>query len=76
MEMEMILKIIFVGMVHWALAGIALRSLVERKRVLGGRKVLWFFPVALVSCFGSLTYLIVHELVTEPRANLEYDGWR
>ena len=61
MEMEMILKILFVGMVHWALAGIALKSLVERKRVLGGRKALWFFPVALV---------------TEPPTNLEYEGWR
>jgi len=76
MDLEFILKLITIGLVHWALVGIALKSLIERKRVLGGRKGLWAVPILLVSCFGPLSYLIVHELVPEPQREVEWDGWR
>lgn len=73
MEIEVILKVIFIAIVHWALVGIALRNLVERQRVLGSRKGLWALPIFFVTCFGSLTYLIIHELYPEPQTQVDYN---
>jgi hypothetical protein len=73
MELEVILKILLLGLIHWALVPVALRALIQRKRVLGGRKALWGVPIFFITCLGPLSYLIVHELLPEPRAQLDYE---
>ena len=73
MELEMILKIVLLGLIHWALVPIALKDLIERKRVLGGRIRLWMLPILFITCLGPLSYLIVHELVPQPQTELDYD---
>ena len=73
MELGIIPKIVLLGLMHWALAGIALNYLVERKRVLGGRKGLWVVPIVFITCLGPLSYLIIHELLPQPQTQLDYD---
>lgn len=72
MELAVLLKIIALGLIHWALAPIALKSLVERRRVLGP-KGLWVLSILFVTCFGSLFYLIIHELLPEVQTQVEYN---
>jgi membrane protein insertase Oxa1/YidC/SpoIIIJ len=74
MELETILKIVFLGLIHWALVPVALNSLVERKRVFLGLKGLWVLPIIFVTCLGPLSYLISHALIPEPRTQPDY--WR
>lgn len=73
MELEMILKIILLGLIHWALVPIALKGLIERERVLGGWKLLWAVPIVFITCLGPLSYLIIHELLPQPQTQLDYD---
>ena len=72
-ELEMILKIILLGLIHWALVPIALKGLIERERVLGGWKLLWAVPIVFITCLGPLSYLIIHELLPQPQTQLDYD---
>ncbi|MBE0480387.1 MAG: hypothetical protein IBX68_05350 [Dehalococcoidia bacterium] len=73
MDIDLIVKIVLLAMVHWALVAIALGYLVERKWVLGGRKGLWVLPIIFVTCFGPLSYLIVHELIPQPKRHFDYE---
>lgn len=74
MEMEMIVKLVFLGLIHWAVVPFALNSLIGRQRVLGSRKGLWVVPVLFVTCLGPLSYLIIHELLPETRkTQLDYN---
>lgn len=74
MEMEMIVKLVFLGLIHWAVVPFALNSLIGRQRVLGNRKGLWVVPVLFVTCLGPLSYLIIHELLPETRkTQLDYN---
>ena len=74
MELEMILKIVLLSLIHWALVPIALTYLVERQRVLGGRKGLWVVPIVFISCLGPLAYLIAHELLPQPQTQVGYEN--
>ena len=74
MELEMIVKLVFLGLIHWAVVPFALNSLIGRQRVLGNRKGLWVVPVLFVTCLGPLSYLIIHELLPETRkTQLDYN---
>lgn len=77
MDLEMILKIVFLGLIHWALVPIALTNLVHRQRVIGRVKGLWVPAILFVTCFGPLAYLIIHELVPQPQtqANYSEEDW-
>ena len=62
MEVDVVflMKIILLGVIHWALVPLALRTLIERPAVIGGRKVPWAVAIIFVTCLGSLIYLIFH----------------
>ena len=60
MDLEMVLKLIYIGLIHWMFVGIAVRNLTEREQVLGGRKGLWAMVILFITCFGSLFYLMLH----------------
>jgi len=72
-ELEMILKIMLLGLIHWVLVPIALKGLLQRKRVLGGRKVFWAVPIVFITCLGPLSFLILDELYPQPQTQLDYD---
>jgi len=75
MELEMIVKLVLLGLIHWAVVPFALNSLVARQRVLGGRKGIWVVPILFITCLGPLSYLIIHELFPEKRkAQLDYNN--
>ena len=60
MELAAILKIVFLGLAHWMLVPMALQSLAERPKVLGGRKAPWALEIVFLTCFGSLFYMLLH----------------
>ena len=60
MELEWILRLVLFGILHWVLAGLLLRDLAARKRVLGGRKWPWAVVIIFVTFLGSLLYLLCH----------------
>ena len=60
MEPEWILRIVLLGVVHWILAGFMLQDLVSRDKVFGGHKKPWAAIIVLITCFGSLLYLLFH----------------
>lgn len=74
MELDFIVKLILIGLIHWVLAGIALKSLVERRRVIGGRKGLWALPILFISSFGPLLYLMAHEVYPDLQDQVDYRG--
>ena len=61
---EVILRIIVLiaalGIVHWGLVPMALENLFSRQKVLGGHKGFWGVAIVLLTCVGSLAYLILH----------------
>ncbi len=57
---EVILRFVFIGLVHWALAGVLLQDLAYRGRVVGGRKWPWALAIIFIICVGSLLYLLFH----------------
>lgn len=71
-DLEMILKIVLLGLIHWALVPIALKGLLERKRVLGGWKGLWAIPIVFITCLGPLSFLILDELYPQPQTQVDY----
>ncbi len=56
----LIVKIIVLGLIHWTLVPIALQALIERRRVIGGKKAPWAAAIVLLTGLGSLLYLIFH----------------
>ena len=62
MELEWILKIVLVGVIHWMLVILVLPDLVSRHRVVG-RKRFWAVAILFLTCFGSLAYLMAHPQV-------------
>ncbi len=60
MELERILLIILMGILHLVLAGMLLEDIGHRKRVLGGRKAPWVVAILLVTFVGPLLYLLCH----------------
>ena len=59
-DFTLVIKIIVLGFIHWMLVPFALKALIERKRVLGGKKAPWAVSIVLLTCVGSLIYLIFH----------------
>ena len=55
-----ILKIVALALIHWMLVPVALKALIERKRVFGGKKAPWALAIIFMTCVGSLIYLIFH----------------
>jgi hypothetical protein len=62
MEIDAILivKIVILALIHWMLVPLALQALIEKRRVLGGRKAPWAVAIVFMTCLGSLLYLIFH----------------
>jgi hypothetical protein len=71
MDLEMILKIVLLGLVHWALVPIALTNLIQRQRVFGQIKGFWVPAILFITCIGPLAYLIIHELVPQPQTQAD-----
>ena len=63
MELEWVLRIVLFGITHWILAGVLLKDLASRQRVVGGRKWPWAVIIIFIACFGSLLYLLFHPQV-------------
>jgi hypothetical protein len=59
-DITLILKVILIAFINWALVPFALKALVERKHVLGGKKAPWAVAIIFLTCAGSLLYLIFH----------------
>jgi len=67
-----IAKIVLLGLIHWMLVPLALKSLLARDRVIGGRKAPWALTIVLMACVGSLLYLIFHpQLEVIPQTQTE-----
>ena len=66
MDLEWILRIVLLGITHWILAGILLQDLAARERVVGGHKWPWAVVIILITCFGSLLYLLFHPQILNP----------
>ena len=62
MEIDVILiaKIVLLALIHWMLVPLALQALIEKRRVMGGRKAPWAVAIVSITCLGSLLYLIFH----------------
>ncbi len=62
MEIDAILiaKIVLLALIHWMLVPLALQALIEKRRVIGGRKAPWAVAILFMTCLGSLLYLIFH----------------
>jgi len=63
MELEWILQLVLLGVLHWALAVLLLQDLANRRRVLGGRKAPWVLAIMLLTFVGSVLYLLCHPQV-------------
>jgi hypothetical protein len=59
-DITLILKIILLGFIHWMLVPFALKALLERRQVIGGKKAPWAVAIILLTCVGSLLYLMFH----------------
>lgn len=59
-DAEFILEIVLLGILHWLLAGMLLRDLANRKKVLGGKKPVWCLLIVAVAFAGSVLYLLCH----------------
>ena len=66
MDLEWLLRLILLGITHWILAGLLLPDLAFRKKVVGGRKWPWVVIIVLITCFGSLLYLLFHPQILYP----------
>jgi hypothetical protein len=75
MEMELIMKIFFLGIVHWILVPIAMTKLIDRQGALGRLKGLWAPAILFLTCVGPLAYLIIHELVPRPQTQVDYERY-
>ncbi len=60
MELERILALVLISILHWVLAIMLLHDLATRKKVLGGKKAPWVMAIVLITFFGSLLYLLCH----------------
>ncbi|MBA7698358.1 hypothetical protein ES703_107035 [subsurface metagenome] len=76
MEIDVILiaKIVLLGLIHWMLVPLALQALIQRQRVLGGRKAPWAVAIVFITCLGSLLYLIFHPQ-TQTEAHTQTELW-
>lgn len=66
MEADWILRFVFLGIAHWALAGLMLDDLAKREKVLGGRKAPWAIIIIFITCLGSILYLLFHPQILAP----------
>ena len=55
MDLEFYFKVLLLGILHWVLAGMLLRDLAHRKRVLGGRKAVWVILIMFAAFLGSVS---------------------
>ncbi len=60
MELERILALILMSILHFVLVGMLLDDIAHRKRVLGGRKAPWVIAIIFVAFIGALLYLLCH----------------
>ncbi len=60
MELERILALILMSILHFVLVGMLLDDIAHRKRVLGGRKAPWAVAILFITFAGSLLYLLGH----------------
>lgn len=60
MELQRILVLVMISILHLVLAGMLLDDLAHRKHVLGGRKAPWAVVIILVAFVGDLLYLLCH----------------
>ncbi len=63
MDLERVLALVLFSILHWVLAIMLLHDLINRKKVLGGRKAPWAIAIILVTFLGSLLYLLCHPAI-------------
>ena len=66
MEADWILRFVFLGIAHWALAGLMIDDLAKREKVFGGRKMPWGVVIIFLTCVGSILYLLFHPQILAP----------
>ena len=63
MEREALVRVIVfavgLGVIHWAVVPMVLERLFSRPKVLGSR-TMWGLAIVVLTCVGSLAYLVVH----------------
>jgi hypothetical protein len=59
-QIEWILQLVLFSILHWILAGIVLKDIANRKRVLGGHKAPWVIIIILLTFVGSFLYVLFH----------------
>jgi hypothetical protein len=64
--------LILLTLVHWKLAFGSLEDLVEREKVLGGRKAPWALGIIFITYFGSIMYMLAH---SQTKPEPEADEW-
>ncbi len=60
MQLERILVLIVMGILHLVLVGMLLDDLAHRKRVFGGRKAPWAMAIIFIAFVGAFLYLLCH----------------
>jgi len=60
MQPEQFIALILFGLLHWVLAVMLLRDLIERKKVRGGHKAPWAVAIMFIVFIGSLLYIVFH----------------
>lgn len=48
------------GIAHWGFVKMALEDIIQRERVIGGKKAPWVLAILFITCLGSVLYLVVH----------------
>ena len=64
-DFSVILRFIAIGLLHWILVFKALRSLIERKNVLGGKKTPWALAIIFITCIGPILFLLLNPVAAD-----------
>jgi hypothetical protein len=63
MDLDWIIRLVLLGIMHWVLAIMMLQDLVTRRRIIGGLKWPWAVAIVFVTFVGSVIYLLCHPRV-------------
>ncbi len=72
LDFSVLIRIILIATIHWILVLIALRTLSERKNVLGGKKTPWALAIIFITCIGSILFLLLNPVAAgQPETKVE-----